>query len=150
MKNAEIRVCDPKTGGQKGMKVAAYDLIPWDALEEVAKVYGWGATKYSDRNWERGFKWGLSYAAMIRHMAAFWRGEDYDPESGLRHVAHAVWHGLLLLAFAMRGIGTDSRGVKCKPDPVPDQALQALESAIKKSAQKHTKKHTQRQQGKAK
>jgi hypothetical protein len=131
----EVRVVDKKSGGQKGMKVAAYDLIPWDALEEVAKVYGWGATKYDDRNWERGYKWGLSYAAMMRHMAAFWRGEDYDPESGLRHVAHAVWHGLTLLSFAMRGIGTDSRGVKCQPDPIPEKVLRALENAVAKASQ---------------
>lgn len=139
-KQVEVRVSDPKSGGQKGMKVAAYDLVPWDSLEEVAKVYGWGATKYADRNWEKGYKWGLSYAAMVRHMAAFWRREDHDSESGLRHMAHAVWHGLALLSFAMRNIGTDSRGVKCVPDPVPDKVLQDLENAIAKACRENAKK----------
>lgn len=138
----EVRVSDPKSGGQKGMKVAAYDLVPFDALEEVAKIYGWGATKYSDRNWEKGYKWGLSYAAMMRHMAAFWRREDFDTESGLRHMAHAVWHGLALLAFTMRGIGTDSRGVKCNPDPVPDKVLRDLENAIVKACKENAKNGT--------
>lgn len=131
-KQVEVRVSDPKTGGQKGMKVAAYDLVPWDALEEVAKIYGWGATKYSRRNWEKGYDWGLSYAAMMRHMAAFWRGEDFDAESCIRHVAHAVWHGLAMLAFTMRKIGTDSRGAPCELDPVPDKVLRDLEAAIVK------------------
>jgi hypothetical protein len=135
----EVRVTDKKTGGQKGMKAAAYDLVPWDALEEVAKVYGWGATHYADRNWEKGYKWGLSYASMARHMAAFWRREDYDSESGLRHLAHAVWHGFTLLAFSMRGAGTDSRGVKCVPDPVPDKVLRDLENAIAKACRENAK-----------
>lgn len=139
MAKGEIRVTDSKSGGQKGMKVAAYDLIPPDALEEVAKIFGWGCTKYSDRNWEKGYKWGLSYAAMCRHMAAFWRRADLDDESGMRHMAHAVWHGLVLLTFSMRNIGTDSRGVACTPDPVPDKVLRDLEAAIAKACRENAK-----------
>ena len=140
MARGEIRVTDGKTGGQKGMKVAAYDLIPSDALEEVAKVFGWGTSKYSERNWERGYRWGLSYAAMHRHMAAFWRRDDIDEESQMRHMAHAVWHGLVLLTFAMRNIGMDSRGVKCNPDPVPDKVIQDLEAAIARACRENGKK----------
>ena len=130
----EVRVVDKKTGGQKGMKVAAYDLLPFDALEEVAKVFGWGATHYARRNWERGYDWGLSYAAMMRHAAAFWRRQDVDDESGLNHMAHCVWHGLALLAFSMRKMGVDSRGMKCEPDPVPEKVLRDLEVAVSKAA----------------
>jgi hypothetical protein len=136
----EIRVIDSKTGGQKGMKVAAYDLIPPDAIEEIAKIFGWGTCKYADRNWERGYKWGLSFAAMIRHMMAFWRREDFDEQSGMRHMAHAVWHGLVLLTFSMRNIGTDSRGVRCKPDQTPDNVLKDLESAILKEIKEKNKR----------
>jgi hypothetical protein len=139
MSKGEIRITDKKSGGQKGMKAAAYDLIPPDSLEEVAKIFGWGTCKYADRNWERGYKWGLSYAAMMRHMMAFWRREDFDDESGLRHMAHAVWHGLVLLTFSMRQIGTDSRGVACKPDPVPDRVLRDLEAAIARACQDNSK-----------
>jgi hypothetical protein len=136
----EVRVSDPKTGGQKGMKIAAYDLVPPDAMEEVAKVFGWGILKYADRNWEKGYKWGLSYAAMERHMKAFWRREEFDPQSGLRHMAHSVWHGLVLLTFAMRKIGTDSRGVKCYQDKIPAKILRDLEESIAKECKKNGKK----------
>ena len=30
------------------------DLLPMDALLEIAKVFGFGACKYGDRNWEKG------------------------------------------------------------------------------------------------
>uniref|UniRef100_UPI001E4FF338 dATP/dGTP diphosphohydrolase domain-containing protein n=1 Tax=Acetomicrobium sp. S15 = DSM 107314 TaxID=2529858 RepID=UPI001E4FF338 len=35
-----------------------YDLIPSDALRELAKVYTVGAEKYGERNWEKGMSWG--------------------------------------------------------------------------------------------
>jgi len=105
----EIRVTDPKTGGQKGRKDEEYAYIPPLALAEIAKVYGYGAKKYEPRNMEKGYSWSLSFSAMMRHTWAFWRGEDRDPESGLYHLAHAGWHILTMLDFLLRGRGTDDR-----------------------------------------
>jgi hypothetical protein len=90
---------DPKTGGKKGTKSARYDLIPSDSLDEVAKVYGYGASIYAPRNWECGYAWGLSIAALERHVSAFKQRQDIDPESGLPHLAHAVFHCLSLMRF---------------------------------------------------
>lgn len=109
IEEAEIRVVDPETGGAKGSKLARFDLLPPDAMWAVAEHFGLGARKYEDRNWEKGYAWGLSYAALQRHLAAFWAGEDIDEESGGFHLAAAAVHCLFLLAFQMRGIGTDDR-----------------------------------------
>ena len=103
----EVRITDPNTGGQKGSKLARFDLVPMDALWEVAEVYGRGAAKYADRNWEKGYKWGLSVAALMRHLTARLNGEVRDEETGARHLAQVVWHALALLTFEMRGLGTD-------------------------------------------
>lgn len=105
----EIRGTDPTTGGQKGLKPARYDLIPPEALDLLARLYGWGASKYADRNWEKGYPWGWSFAAMMRHAWAWARREDTDPESGLPHMAHCAWHCFVLMTFSVRGIGTDDR-----------------------------------------
>jgi hypothetical protein len=105
----EIRVTDESTGGQKGSKLARVDLVPVYAQIEEAKVHGMGAGKYSPYNWRKGYNWGLSYAAMQRHLMAFWNGEDLDPESGLPHLAHARWHTGVLLEFLHYGLGTDDR-----------------------------------------
>lgn len=107
----EIRITDPTTGAQKGQKLERYDLIPFDALDEVARVYGIGARKYADRNWEKGYAWGLSIGALGRHIARFAMGENVDPETGCPHLAHAAWHCLTLLAYMKRKIGTDDRTV---------------------------------------
>lgn len=58
-------------------------------LKEIAKVSRFGAKKYEDRNWEKGIKFSRVYAAAMRHLLAFWDGEDIDMESCLTHLAHA-------------------------------------------------------------
>lgn len=105
----EVRVTDPVTGGQKGIKPERFDLFPFDALEEVARVYGYGASKYADDNWLKGYRWRLSMGALLRHVARFALGEDRDPETGCLHLAHAAWHCLTLITFTLRGLGTDDR-----------------------------------------
>lgn len=105
----EMRIVDPKTGGVKGAKLARFDLLPFDALWQVAEQFGRGAAKYEDRNWEKGYAWGLSFAAMHRHLAQFWGGEDTDEETSGLHLAAVAWHALALLAFQLRGAGTDTR-----------------------------------------
>jgi hypothetical protein len=89
------------TGGEKGVKPERFDLLPWDALMEVARVYAFGAQKYDDHNWRKGYPWGSSIAAAFRHMGAYAMGEDRDPESGLLHPAHAIFHMLGLIAWAL-------------------------------------------------
>lgn len=94
---------------------ARMDLLPPDALLATAGVFTFGAEKYAERNWELGMDWGRVYAAQQRHMNAFWGGEMYDPETGMMHTAHATFGTLVLTAYALRGIGADSRGV-VRPD----------------------------------
>lgn len=96
---SEVRIIDPDTGGAKGQKPAQPSLIPMEALEAVARVYAFGADKYDRDNWRKGYAWNLSMDAMMRHIMAFWRGEDLDPESGEPHLAHAVFHALTLITF---------------------------------------------------
>lgn len=105
----EVRVVDPDTGGEKGMKLARYDLLPATPLDLVATHYGIGAHKYVDRNWERGYSWSLSFAAMMRHAWAFWRGEDIDAETGSPHLAAVVFHAFALMEFGRTHPEKDDR-----------------------------------------
>ena len=91
---------------------ARYDLIPPEAEEAIAQVLTFGAAKYGDRNWELGMDWGRVYAAMRRHMAAWWGGEDNDPETGMSHLWHASACLAFLTAYEQRGTGTDDRPKK--------------------------------------
>ena len=96
----EVRVTSD-TGGQKGSKLARFDLVPQDALWALAEAYGRGAAKYDDDNWRRGYDWSLSFAAMQRHASQFWGGEDIDAETGSPHLAAVAWHAMSLLHFSL-------------------------------------------------
>lgn len=95
----EVRLTS-STGGQKGRKLAQFDLIPVRPWWDVAELYGFGAIKYGEpRNWERGHDWSLSYAPLLRHANLFWSREDDDPESHLPHLAAVVFHALSLMEY---------------------------------------------------
>jgi hypothetical protein len=83
------------------------DLLPGEALEEIAKVLSFGAKKYAAHNWRKGFAWSRLLAACLRHLFAYGRGERTDPESGLSHLAHAGCMLLFLLTHEVKGMGTD-------------------------------------------
>ena len=77
-----------------------YHLLPPELLEGVATVLQFGAAKYAPRNWEKGYNWSLNFAAMQRHLWAWWGGETLDPETQSNHMTAAAWHALVLLEFS--------------------------------------------------
>lgn len=86
-----------------------FDLIPFAAVGEIADVLAYGAVKYSPNNWCRGAEWGRYFSALCRHIFAWWRGEDRDPETGFSHLAHAGCCLLFLMEYQRHGWGTDDR-----------------------------------------
>lgn len=74
------------------------DLLPFDALAEVARVMGVGAEKYGDDNWRLVEPATRYEAALLRHYAAYKSGEVNDPETGLPHLAHMATNALFILA----------------------------------------------------
>ena len=105
-------VTDPDTGGRKGSKMARFDMIPPDVLWELAEHYGRGEAIYPsdpEPNWQRGYSWRLSVAALHRHLAQWESGEDVDAETGSSHLIAATWHCVALRWFQLHGKGTDYR-----------------------------------------
>lgn len=96
--NGEVRTVS-ETGGEKGVKLERFDLIPVCPLQVLARRYGVGARKYDERNWERGYEWSKSYGALQRHLNAFWSGEDDDEGEPNGHLAAAAFHIFALLEF---------------------------------------------------
>jgi hypothetical protein len=79
-----------------------WDLLPYDALEEVVKCYTMGAKKYADENWKTVSPQSRYFAAAMRHLSAWKSGNKTDNESGLNHLAHAIFNLLCLLWFDLR------------------------------------------------
>ncbi len=72
-------------------------LIPPGPLLDIAAVMAFGAKKYDDHNWLKGFPHSRIKDALDRHLLLHWSGEELDEESGLPHLAHA---GCCLLMLA--------------------------------------------------
>ena len=78
---------------------APIHLIPPEVFTALAAVYDFGAKKYAPRNWEKGMDWSRVYSSAMRHLLAFWSGEDFDEESGFPHVWHALWNCAALVCY---------------------------------------------------
>lgn len=77
-----------------------YSLIPLCTLEDEARVWAYGKQKYAAWNWAKGMDWSVPLACLMRHMAAWQRGEEVDPESGLPHLAHAMCNLRMLTLYS--------------------------------------------------
>lgn len=88
---------------------APLSLLPGQALEMIAEVFGFGAQKYARYNWTNGFHWSRLIDSSYRHLNAFNAGKDLDDESKLSHLAHLGCCVLMLLEHQARGLGVDDR-----------------------------------------
>lgn len=103
-----------------------WDLLPWGAAQAVVDVLEHGRKKYAADNWRSVQEPNRRYfAAMIRHLVAWRRGEKLDKESGLPHLAHAVCSGLFLLELEV-GLGPTSAEMDAK-DELYEQLTQVGE-----------------------
>jgi hypothetical protein len=105
----EKQMGNPDAGRFSEGKVR-HDLIaPW-ALNELARVYTYGCQKYDDDNWWKGLKWKKDvFGCILRHVWKWFRGEKFDDESGIHHLAHAAWNCLTLMSYERHNIGCDDR-----------------------------------------
>lgn len=83
----------------RGVDVRVERLMPHcgPAMMAVAEVLTFGASKYGPNNWQNVSNFQRRYyAAILRHLFAHGGGETFDPESKLRHLAHAACGALFL------------------------------------------------------
>ena len=87
-----------------------YDLIPVWILEELAKVYTYGTSKYDEENWRKGLLWKKEVIGPLeRHLKKWIRGEKLDDESNCHHLAMVMWQCAALMMYEKYGIGRDDR-----------------------------------------
>ena len=77
-----------------------YSLIPLCTLEEEARVWMHGKKKYAAWNWVKGMPWSVPLGCALRHLAAWQKGEDIDPESGQPHLAHVMCNIRMLMLYS--------------------------------------------------
>jgi hypothetical protein len=90
-----------------------WDLVPYAPMEEVAKVYTFGATKYEDHNWRKGIAYSRCFAALMRHLFRWWiKGEKLDAESGCHPLAAVIFYCLSFMQYELDQTKCDDRWVK--------------------------------------
>lgn len=85
------------------------DQIPAECLILLGEVFSYGEKKYARDNWKKGMPWHELYGSALRHLYAFWQGQHIDNESGLPHLAHAMWNIEALLYYTIHNLGEDDR-----------------------------------------
>lgn len=107
----EAKIADKKelAGVKFDQGKTRYDLFPPEAIDSVSRVLTFGASKYGDRNWEKGMDWGRVFGALLRHLFAWWSRGGVDPETGFSHLWHAGCCIAFLIAYEQRGVGNDDR-----------------------------------------
>lgn len=92
-----------------------------------------GALKYGRHNWrEVPVRAGVYYDAALRHLMAWWEGEDEDPDSGVHHVTKAIASLVVLRDALMRGAAEDDR-----PPPSPAGWMAPLNRRASELLERH-------------
>lgn len=70
-----------------------WELLPLEDIEDIVKVYTQGAIKYGPNNWQNLDNGYQRYkAAAFRHILEYEKGNEFDEETGCRHLAQAAWN----------------------------------------------------------
>jgi hypothetical protein len=91
------------------------ELIDPYAMEQLAAVLTFGATKYEANGWRKGIAWMRTCGALLRHTFKFIRGETYDEETGLHHMAHVMCNAMFLVNWSVTHPELDDR---YRPAPI--------------------------------
>lgn len=75
-----------------------WELLPIEEIEDIVKVYSAGAKKYGPNQWQNlEDAENRYYAALLRHLVEYRKGNSIDLETGCYHLAQVAWNAIALL-----------------------------------------------------
>ena len=99
---------NPKTA--VGAMKLPLDLVPPVAVQHLAAAFKDGATKYGPFNWrDQQVSSTVYYAAALRHLFAWFDGQDNAEDSGVHHLAHVMACCAIVLDAHSVGMLNDNR-----------------------------------------
>lgn len=93
---------------------APIDMIPYEALEQIALALKFGAEKYGTYNFTEGLKYSRMLGPAERHLKKRNWVSKNDEESGLNHLAHVGANIVMLLWHELKRPDLDDTYVKYK------------------------------------
>lgn len=130
---------DPK--GAAGAERLPLSAVPWAVVLEMSLGNGEGAVKYGPHNWREsgGVEAATYYAATLRHLTAWYLGEDIDPASGVHHVAKALASLSILRDAQIHGVAVDNRPPPSPPAFLADLSATWTETRARAAAEREAR-----------
>jgi hypothetical protein len=118
---ADAKATNPKDA--IGSTKLPVNLVPDTLLVEAAPAFLEGALKYGTCNWRvAGVRSSIYKAALQRHLAKWWNGQDRDPKTRVKHLASVIACATILLDAELVGKLTDDRPPAAPMDKLIDEA----------------------------
>lgn len=111
-----------------------FSTIPAPVVAELGLAMMEGARKYGRHNYRvSGVRASVYFDAAMRHLFAWWEGQDIDPASGIHHLAKAMACFAVVRDSEMQGNWVDDR-----PPRTPNQSwIDDLNVRAKEIIEKH-------------
>lgn len=87
--DCEGRTIEESGGMKNDNDKPDWSLLPLETIEGIVEVLTYGAKKYKRDNWKK-VSVNRNFAALLRHLSKWQAGEEFDAESGLHHLDHAL------------------------------------------------------------
>jgi hypothetical protein len=112
--SADLKDTNPKDA--VGTRKAPMSTVPGNVLAEMGVAMLEGATKYGRHNYRAaGVRASVYYDAAMRHLIAWWEGEDIDPDSGMSHITKLLACMAVLRDAMHQEMWEDDRPPRSKP-----------------------------------
>lgn len=99
-----------------GIRKAPMSTVPANVMAEIGLAMLEGTAKYGRHNYRAvGVRASVYYDALMRHMMAWWEGEDLDPDTGVSHVTKAIACMVVLRDSMHQENWEDDRPISSKP-----------------------------------
>lgn len=109
-----------------GTRKVPMSCVPLRPIMELGLAMLEGARKYGRHNYRAvGVRSSVYFDAALRHLFAWWEGEDLDPESGLPHVIKAMACLVVVRDAELQELLTDDRPPRVEPGWVAKLNAQA-------------------------
>lgn len=123
----DVKSTERGSGARFNAGKTPFRFIPLNLLAGAARVFEKVTNRpvnpYPLWNWAKGMSWSVPYECMLRHLDAWYRGEEKDPDSGESHIDHVICNALMLKHYETAYREGDDRPVK----EFGDQGVQSME-----------------------
>lgn len=107
----EIKPTNPKDS--VGIRKVPMHVVSMPVVMEMALGMMEGGRKYGSHNYRvAGVRGSVYFDAAMRHLSAWWEGQDIDPDSGLSHITKAMSCLHVLRDAMMNDMWNDDRPPK--------------------------------------